>query len=145
MSKGNTFETELLNHVLNNAAIALIGDATGLRGSTAAGSLYIALHSADPGEAGTQTTSELSYTGYARVAVSRAGSAWTVANGAASNAAAITFAQCTVGSGTANFFSVGTDSSGTGKVLYKGAAGGLAISAGITPEFPIGDLDITED
>ena len=27
MSKGNTFETELLEHILNNADVALIGDA----------------------------------------------------------------------------------------------------------------------
>lgn len=146
MSKGNTFETELLNHVLNNSNIADVGDATGLRGSTAAGSLYVALHTANPDETGSQTTSEISYTGYARVAVSRSGSAWTVASGAASNAAPITFGACTAGSGTATHFSVGVASSGTGKILYKGAlTSSLAISVGITPEFAIGELDISED
>jgi hypothetical protein len=41
---------------------------------------------------------------------------------------------------------VGTDASGAGKVLYKGAlTAPLSISAGVTPEFAIGDLDISED
>ncbi len=66
MSKGNTFETELLNLVLNNTNLALVGDATGLRGSTAAGSLYVSLHTADVTESGTQTSSEATYTSYAR-------------------------------------------------------------------------------
>ena len=63
MSASNSFETSLLQHILQNADIANIGDATGLRGSTTAGNLYIALHTADPGEAGNQGTSEANYTG----------------------------------------------------------------------------------
>ena len=146
MSKGNTFETELLEHILNNADVALIGDATGLRGSTTAGSLYVSLHTGDVGEAGSQTTNEAAYTGYARIAIARSGAAWTVSAGAASNAGAITFDECTAGSASVTHFAVGTAASGTGKVLYKGALGAtLAVSAGITPQFAIGDLDITED
>lgn len=147
MSKGNTFENDLLLLILENADCALIGDATGLRGSSTAGSLYIALHTADPGEAGTQTTNEIAYTGYARVAVARTAGAWTTASGASENTAAITFGACTAGSGTATHFSVGTDSSGAGKLLYSGVLGapGLAISAGITPEFAAGALDLSED
>lgn len=56
MSKGNTFENDLLLLIFNNTDAALIGDATGLRGSSTAGSLYVALHTADPGEAGTAAT-----------------------------------------------------------------------------------------
>lgn len=146
MSKGNTFETELLDLVLNNTGIALIGDATGLLPSTADGNLYVALHTADPGEGGAQNTTEVAYTTYARVAVARTGAAWTVASGAASNAGAITFPACTAGSATATHFSVGTDSTGAGKILYKGAlTASLAISAGVTPAFAIGALDISED
>lgn len=149
MSKGNTFETELLSHILENADIADIGDATGLRGSTTAGSLYISLHTADPGEAGNQTSSEIAYTGYARVAVSRAGASWNVSGGSATNAAEVAFGACTAGSGTATYFAVGTSSSGTGKLLYSGLittpASGLAISAGITPRFAADQLTISED
>lgn len=149
MSKGNTFETELLQHILQNADIALIGDATGVRGSTTAGSLYVSLHTADPGEAATQSTSETAYTGYARVAVVRSGSGWTVASGSGSNAVLVTFGACTASPGAAvTHFGVGTASSGTGKLLYEGA---LAASLTITsapstiPEFAIGALVITED
>jgi hypothetical protein len=148
MSKGNTFENQLLSHVLNNADIADVGDSTGLRGSTTAGSLYVALHTADPGEAGAQNTSEAAYTGYARVAISRAGSAWTVTGNSAVNAAAVTFPECTGGSSTVTHFSVGTAATSTGKVLYYGALSSpssLSVSSGITPEFAAGTLNITED
>lgn len=75
---GNSFLSEIAEHILNNADIALVGDATGLRGSSTAGSLYVSLHTADPGASGDQTTNECAYTSYARVAVARSGSAWTV-------------------------------------------------------------------
>lgn len=147
MSKGNTFETEFLDHVLNNATIPLVGDATGLRGSSTAGDLYVALHTADPGEGGAQNTSEIAYTPYARVAVTRGGGGWSVASGAASNAAAITYAKRTDNaSATATHFSVGTASTGAGKILYKGAlTSPLIVSQNVQPEIPAGDLDLTED
>ena len=91
MSASNAFENSLLLLILNNTNIANIGDATGLRGSSAAGNVYVGLHTADPGEAGTQATSEATYTGYARVAVARTAGGWTVAGNAFSNTAAITF------------------------------------------------------
>jgi hypothetical protein len=146
MSKGNTFENDLLLLIFNNTDAALIGDATGLRGSSSAGSLYVLLHTGDPGEGGNQTTSESAYTSYARVAVARSGSGWTVSGNAVSNAALVQFPQCTGGSETITHFAVGTASSSTGKVLYKGALSApLAVSSGIQPQFAIGDLDITED
>jgi hypothetical protein len=123
MNKGNTFENDLLLLIFNNTDIALIGDAAGIQNSAAAGSLYIALHSADPGEGGSQNTNEISYTGYARVAVARSGAGWTVSANSVSNAAAIAFGACTAGSATATHFSIGTDSSGAGKILYKGNLG----------------------
>lgn len=146
MSKGNTFETDLLSLIFNNTDAALIGDATGLRGSSTAGSLYVALHTGDPGEAGNQTTSEAAYGSYARVAVARSGAGWTVTGNAVTNAALIQFPQCSSGSETETHFSIGTASSGTGKILYKGAlSASLAVSSGIQPQFGAGDLDGTED
>ncbi len=146
MSKSNTFENDLLKHVFNNDNIALVGDATGLRGSSAAGNLYVSLHPADPGEAGDQTTNETAYTNYARVAVARTAGGWTVAGNAVSNAALVQFAQCGVTGATLTHFGVGTDSGGAGKLLYSGAlTASLAVSSGIQPQFAAGDLDITED
>jgi hypothetical protein len=146
MSKGNTFENDLLLLIFNNTNAADIGDATGLRGSSTAGSLYVSLHTGDPGEGGDQTTSETSYTSYARVAVARSGAGWTVTGNAVANAALVQFPQCTGGTATLTHFAVGVASSSTGKILYKGAlSSSLAVSSGIQPQFAAGDLDITED
>src|SRR5881392_3242288 len=70
-SATNAFETACLQHYFQNTAHANVGDATGVRGSSVAGSFYISLHTADPGETGDQTTSETAYTNYVRVAVAR--------------------------------------------------------------------------
>lgn len=123
MNKSNAFENQLLAHIFQNAAITLIGDAAGVLGSAAAGNLYISLHTADPGEAGDQSTSEISYTGYARVAVIRSAAGWTVTLNEVTNAALVTFGACTAGSGTAVHIGIGTSSSGAGKLLYKAPLG----------------------
>lgn len=121
MSKTNTFENEWLLLAFNNTNIALVGDATGLRGSTTAGSWYLALHSADPGEAGTaQTGSEVAYTGYARAAIARSSGGFTVSGNQVSNAALVSLGLCTAGTDTARFWSLGTASSGAGSIKYKG-------------------------
>lgn len=147
MSKGNTFENELLAHILENADIALIGDATGLRGSTTPGSLHFALHTADPGEAGDQTTSEVAYTGYARTALARTGASWTISgDGTAALAAILSFPQRTDAGGavTATHFSVGTAATGTGKILYKGTiTPNIIINQNTTPQLGTGTV-ITE-
>jgi hypothetical protein len=149
MSASNTFESDVLLLLFNNTNIANLGDATGVRGSSTAGSIFVALHTADPGEAGNQTTSEIAYTGYARVAVARSGAGFTVSGTAPTqvvNAAAVTFGACTAGSGTATHFSFGRDTSGTGEILLSGAlTASLAISAGITPSAAIGALVATCD
>lgn len=146
MSLSNAAETDLLEIIFNNTAWPYIGDASGLQPSGTAGSLYIGLHTGDPGEDGDQTTSEADYTGYARVAVARSGAGWTVSGNNASNAAAITFGACSAGSNTITYFSIGTESSGAGHLLAIGAlSASLAVSAGITPEFAIGELDVNAD
>jgi hypothetical protein len=139
-------ETLLLQLILQNANAANIGDATGLRGSSTAGSFYISLHTSDPGEGGDQSTNETSYGAYARVAVTRSGGAWNVSGGAADNASAIVFPECTSGSATITHFGIGSASSGAGHLFFSGAlSASLAVSAGITPAFAAGALDITVD
>lgn len=150
MSKSNAYENDLLLLEFNNTNIANIGDATGLRGSTAAGSFGVGLHTADPGEAGTQTTSESAYTNYARVSVARSSGGWTVSGTAptqAANAAAVTFPACGATGSTVTFFHVGSNlTTGAGEILYSGAlTSSLAVSSGITPAFAIGALTCTED
>lgn len=146
MSLSNASETALLNLLFNNTAWANIGDASGIQPSATAGSFYIALHTADPGDAGNQSTSEAAYTGYARVAVARSGAGFTVSGAQVSNAATVQFDECTSGSSTVTYFSVGVASSGTTAILYRGAlSASRSISAGITPLFNIGALTGTVD
>jgi hypothetical protein len=146
MSKGNSFENEILLLIFNNTNIADIGDATGLRGSSTAGSLYVSLHTGDPGEAGTALTNEAAYASYARVAVPRSGAGWTVTGNAVANAELVQFPQCTGSSETETHFAVSKAAAGAAVVLYKGAlSSSLAVSSGIQPQFAAGDLDITED
>lgn len=122
MSKADTWEAGLLDLVFLNTNFANVGDATGLRGSTTAGSFYLGLHTADPGEAGTQATSEITYTGYARVAVARSGSGFSRSTSALSLVANADFGQATAGSFpiSATYWSLGTASSGAGSLLYSG-------------------------
>jgi hypothetical protein len=145
MSKSDAFESALLALVFQNTNIANIGDATGLRGAAAAGQLFVALHTADPGEAGTQTTSEVAYTGYARVGLARSSGGFTITGNSVSPAANVDFPACTAGSATATHFSVGVAASGAGMVLYKGAiTPTIAIAPGVTPRLTTVTA-ITED
>lgn len=134
MSKTNAWENGILELVFKNTNFANVGDATGLRGSSAAGSFYLSLHTADPGEAGDQTTSEITYTSYARVAVARSGAGFVVTADSVSPAASVTFPAGTGGSGTATHFGIGTASSGAGVLLYKGTVTpNVVCGNGITP------------
>lgn len=145
MSKTNTWENDLLLLVFNNTDVTLIGDAAGLQNSATAGSLYLSLHTADPGEAGDQTTSEIAYTSYARVAVARSGAGFTVTANAVALAAACTFPAGSGGSGTATHFGIGCSSAGAGKLLYKGAlTPNVVCGSGITPQINAGTV-VTED
>lgn len=145
MSKSDAFESALLALVFQNANIANVGDATGLRGAAAAGQLFVALHTADPGEAGTQATSEVAYTGYARVGLARSSGGFTITGNSVSPAANVDFPACTAGSATATHFSIGVASTGAGMVLYKGAiTPTIAIAAGVTPRLTTVTA-ITED
>lgn len=150
MTKGNAFETDLLTLLFNNTNIANIGDATGLQGSTTAGSFWVRLYTSavvvDDATIGT----EAAYTGYVSggVAVARSAGGWTISGNNCSNTAAITFGACTAGTETIRYFAIWKDNStGTDSHrLYWGQlTSDLAVSNGITPEFAIGALDVNED
>lgn len=108
--------------------------------------LYISLHTANPGVGNSQLTNEAAYTNYARVAVARTTSGWTVpSGGATANAALIQFAQCGASGATVTHVAIGTAASGAGTVLYAGALNSsLAVANLIQPQFAAGDLDVTE-
>lgn len=151
MSKTNNWESDLLNLLFCNLAATGIGDAGGLLPSSVAGSLYISLHTADPGEAPAtgQSTSEATFTGYARQGVVRSAGTWTVSGTApsqAQNTAAITWSVCTAGSSLVSHFGIGTDVSGAGKLLYSGTlTPNITIASGITAQIPALGLSAQED
>lgn len=146
MSKSNDFETGLLGLIFNNTTMANVGDATGLRGSTVAGSLYLSLHTADPGEVGTAITSETAYTGYARQPVARSGAGWVVTANSVSPAANVDFPECTaVPGGAVGFFGVVASAAGAGLLLYKGAlTPAITMAVGVIPRIK-STSTITED
>ena len=143
MSKGNSLENSLLLLLFNATAIANIADNAA---SSPLTNLYVSLHTADPGEAGSQTTSEISYTGYARVAVARTSGGWTVTANSVSPAAEIAFPISSGGSGgTVTHFGVGTASSGAGVLLYSGTVSpNFVVASGVTPKLSTATA-ITED
>ena len=143
MSKSDTFENDLLKLIYNATAIANLADNAATSPIT---NLYVSLHTADPGEAGNQTTSEISYTGYARVAVARTSGGWTVTGSSVSPVADVVFGAMTAGAGgTVTHAAVGTASTGTGKILHSGAISPtIVVANGVTPRITT-STTITED
>lgn len=136
MSASNTTELDFLQYTFNATAISW----------NAATILYLALHTADPGEAGNQTTSEATYTSYARVAVNRNSGGWTASANPVVNAALAQFPQCTGGTNTITYVSIGTASSGAGQILFSGILNAsLSVSNGIQPQFAASALTIAMD
>ena len=137
MSFGNTAETDVLGKLFNNTALSWDANTD----------LYLALHTGDPGEGGTQLTNEGTiYTSYARVAVARSSSGWTVSGATATNTALIQFPQCTGGTAACTYVSIGTAASGAGQILVSGALNStLNVSNLIQPQFAPGALTFTLD
>lgn len=142
MSKTNNWENSILLLLFNATATSNVADNAA---SSPLTNLYVSLHTGDPGETGTQTTSECAYGSYARVAVARSGSGWTVTANSVSPASAINFPEATSGTETATHFGVGSLSSGAGVLYYKGAiTPNVAILSGVTPSLTTATA-ITED
>lgn len=130
-SKGNTYENDLLKLLFNATAIANVADNAS---SSPLTNLSVALHTADPGEAGDQTTSETSYGSYARVSVARSSGGWTVTTNSVSPVAAIDFPAATSGTATITHGSVGPTGGGATKIFYSGAISpNIGVSTGVTP------------
>jgi hypothetical protein len=134
MSKSNATETAILSYVFEGSAPAW----------ASATDLEVHLHTADPGEAGTSSTSEATYGSYAAVTVARSSSGWTVSGNTVTNDSLIQFPQCSSGSNTITHVSITPASSTT--ILYSGAlSSSLSVSSGIQPQFAASALSITED
>lgn len=145
MAKSNALQQAILKLIFNATGIANIADNTATSPLT---SLYVSLHTADPTAAGTQSSSEISYTGYARVAVARTTGGWTVSGSSPTQvvpAAQINFPASTGGSGgTVTNWAVGELSTGAGTILYSGTVTpNITVNNGVTPELTVAST-ITE-
>lgn len=137
MAKGTAYANSLLLLIFNATLFANVAiNAT----SSPITSIFTALHTADPGASGDQTTSEMTtgaYDTYARTGVLRASGAggFTVTSNSVSPQASITFPAGTGGSGaTATYFSVGSLVSGAGVRFYSGTiTPSIVCGNGVTP------------
>ncbi len=131
MSFSNAAETAIMSLIFNATAWANMADNAATSPQT---DIAVALHTADPGEAGSMGTSEASYTSYARVSVPRTNLGWTVSGGSVSPANNIDFPAGTGGSGTLTHFSVGRTGGGAAAIHMKGTITPNIVSgSGVTP------------
>jgi hypothetical protein len=118
MSISDATENNILKLIFNATAWANYADNAA---STPQTNVDVALHTADPGDTGTQSTSETTYTSYARVSVARTTGGWTASSaGSTSPVANIDFTTGTGGSGTITHFSTGKTGGGASAILWSG-------------------------
>lgn len=143
--KADAWEADILKLLLNATPIADVADNDATSPLT---NVYVSLHTADPGDAGNQLTSEATYVGYARVAVARTTGGWAISGTAPTKAnpvANITFPAGTGGSGTVTHFGIGSLSSGAGRLFYSGTVTpNIVTGAGVTPQLTTAS-EVTED
>jgi hypothetical protein len=141
--KSDFLEGLILNLIFKGTTNAAWASAAGT-----ATNLYVALHTADPGDAGSATTSETAYTGYARLAKNRS-TDWTVSGTSPTQvapAANLDFGQCTASPGGAiTHFSIVDTASGAGNLLYVGTVtSNITMAVGVIPRLTTAST-ITED
>lgn len=147
MSKGDTFENDILKLIFNATAIANLADNASVSPLT---NLFWSLHTADPGDAGNQSTNEVNYGAYARVAVARNTGGMTASTaGSTSPVANVDFPIATTPTlptvQTVTHFAIGVASAGATKYLYSGTVTpNINVSAGVTPRLTTAST-ITED
>jgi len=144
MGATNSFESEVLRHILLNEAIPDLGDVAGLPAAATEGDVYICLLSLDPGEAG-DITNEATWGGYARVAVPRGAAGWSEANGVARNFANINFPECTGGSETDTHFGICKTLAGDDMILHSNLPSPLLMSIEVQPQFGPNALEVNLD
>jgi hypothetical protein len=124
MSFSNYLETEILDHVFGGSAY------------TAPSTLYVALYTATPNDAGGGT--ELSGSGYTRKSA-----AFTTSGATTSNTGAVEYNTATGNWGTITHIGV-FDAASSGNLLAYGVlSASKSVDTGDVFRIPAGDLDIT--
>jgi len=132
MTISNTTETAILKLVFQAVAWGNYADNAASSPQT---NVDVALHTADPGDTGTQTTSETTYTSYARVSVARTTGGWAESSGTVTPVATIAFPAGTGGSGTVTHFSTGKTGGGASAILWSGTVTpNIVTGNGVTPQ-----------
>lgn len=132
MGTATATASALLALVFNATAWANYADNAA---STPQTNIAVSLQTADPGVGGTMSTSEITYTSYARVSVARTTGGFTVTSNAVSPVAAIAFPAGTGGSGTASFFALGKTGGGATAILWSGTVTpNIVTGNGVTPQ-----------
>jgi hypothetical protein len=132
MPKSNFLAHSLANLVLRNQAEPTLWQPHTVGNKTV---YYWALHTADPGPAGNQSTNEVSYTGYARQPINRDAAAWDLPATVADVVNPVDFPIPSAGSGSAPYASIGDAASGAGNILYYGPlTPAIVIAVGVTPQ-----------
>lgn len=97
-----------------------------------------ALATGDPGDSGTMSTSEVTYTDYARVNINRNSGGFTVSTNTVVPAAEIAFTVGSGGSGTVTHFSWGKTGGGTAAIHCSGTVTpNIVTGNGITPKLTV--------
>ena len=133
MSMGDTTENAIMLLIFNATAWGNYADNAATTPQT---NIHCALHTADPGDSGTMSTSEATYTCYARVNVARTSGCWTVTANSVSPVATISFPAGTGGSGTVTHGSTGKTGGGATAILLSGTVTpNIVTGNGVTPQW----------
>jgi hypothetical protein len=140
--KGTIFDGQLLALILNGTSISNIADNAA---SSPLTTLYLSLHTTDPGAGGVQNSNEATYTGYGRQGVSRNSSGFTVSGASATLTSTVSFGTPTGGAGQVlAWFALGTLVTGSGEILYRGPiTPSITVVNGVPPQLTTGTT-ITE-
>lgn len=135
MSLSNTTELAALDVFLRGSDPAYRAGAT----------QYLALFTSGANLEAGSVADEATYTGYARVALTKA-TAWTGTSSPLTNASLIQFPACTaLSSDVTHFAVVDTASGAVSMMIYGALSSTLAVSSGIQPQFGSGALSIATD
>ena len=135
MGKNNYLSNAILKLIFNATAIANIADNAAASPLT---NLYWALHTADPGAAGNQSTSEAAYAGYARVPVARSVAGMTASTVQSTSPVANVDFPIATGPTlptvvAVTYASIGVAASGATNILYSGpVTPTINVSNGVT-------------
>lgn len=148
MSKTNSHETQYLNHIFVNSAIANIGNAAGLPVSGAEGDFFLRLYESSTAVTDSVIGDETAYTGYVQVTMNRNVTDYNVVGNKVDNVLLIGFPQNTGGSVTIRFWALWKTTGGTldtDRLFHGQFTSDLVVGTNVTPEIAIGQWSITED